>query len=90
MATPPPSHGRSVPLESPGVGSSFDDFLVTEGLLADCDTAARERITRWQQANPGAQAPTLRSLLAQCDHTLPPSVEEREWLDSPAVGRELI
>ena len=32
----------------------------------------------------------LEELLAQCDFSLEMSAEEREWLDAPAVGRELI
>ena len=30
----------------------------------------------------------LSELLAQCDPTLPITVEEREWLDAGAVGLE--
>jgi antitoxin ChpS len=30
----------------------------------------------------------LEDLLAQCDWTQATSAEEREWLDSPAVGQE--
>ena len=33
---------------------------------------------------------TLRELLDQCDFSIPMSHEDREWLDAPAVGRELI
>jgi addiction module RelB/DinJ family antitoxin len=33
---------------------------------------------------------TLDELLAQCDPKAPISKEEREWLDTPRVGRELI
>ena len=33
---------------------------------------------------------TLDELLAQCDFTIPMSDEEREWLDMPAVGREIV
>lgn len=33
---------------------------------------------------------TLDELLAQCDAEAPLSVEEREWLNSPPVGRELL
>lgn len=33
---------------------------------------------------------TLAELLAASDYSKPQSAEEREWLDSPAVGRELI
>ncbi|MBK8815029.1 MAG: antitoxin [Methylococcaceae bacterium] len=30
----------------------------------------------------------LSDLLAQCDHSLPLTVEEQEWLETPAVGLE--
>ena len=33
---------------------------------------------------------TLAELLAASDYTQPPSDEDREWIDAPAVGRELI
>jgi len=33
---------------------------------------------------------TMAELLAASDYTQPRSAEEQEWLDSPAVGRELI
>ncbi len=33
---------------------------------------------------------TLDELLAQCDPTAPFSEEDREWVNSPPVGRELI
>ncbi len=33
---------------------------------------------------------SLDELLSQCDFSQPMSEEEREWIDSPAVGRELI
>jgi antitoxin ChpS len=33
---------------------------------------------------------TLDELLAQCDPNAPLNEEDREWLDSPPVGRELI
>jgi len=33
---------------------------------------------------------TLDELLSQCDFDQPVSAEEREWLDAPAVGREVI
>ncbi len=33
---------------------------------------------------------TLAELLAASDHGEPPSPEEREWLDAPAVGREVL
>jgi antitoxin ChpS len=32
----------------------------------------------------------LEDLLKECDYSLPMSEEDREWLDSPPVGRELI
>ena len=33
---------------------------------------------------------TLDELLAQCDPSAEPSEQEREWLDAPAVGREVL
>lgn len=33
---------------------------------------------------------TLAELLAASDHSQPQPVEEREWIDAPAVGGELI
>jgi antitoxin ChpS len=33
---------------------------------------------------------TLDELLAQCDPSAELSTQEREWLDAPAVGREVI
>ena len=33
---------------------------------------------------------TIEELLAQCDPNAPITDEEREWLDAPAVGREMI
>lgn len=33
---------------------------------------------------------TLEELLAQCDFDAPLSEEEREWLNDPPVGREII
>ncbi len=31
---------------------------------------------------------TLAELLAASDYTVPPSEEDRAWIDAPAVGRE--
>ncbi len=33
---------------------------------------------------------TLEELLAQCDLDVPFSEEDREWMDAPSVGREII
>jgi antitoxin ChpS len=33
---------------------------------------------------------TLQELLDQCDYSIPMDEEEREWLDAPRVGHELI
>jgi antitoxin ChpS len=33
---------------------------------------------------------TLDELLAQCDPSVEPTPQEREWLDAPAVGDEVI
>lgn len=41
-------------------------------------------------ANSSRQCYKLQELLAQCDESADYSQEEREWLDSPAIGRELL
>jgi len=33
---------------------------------------------------------TMAELLAASDYSQPQSVEDREWVDAPAVGRELL
>lgn len=33
---------------------------------------------------------TMAELLAESDYSHPQPIEEREWVDAPAVGRELI
>ena len=39
--------------------------------------------------NPGPSY-TLEELLAASDYSTPMTPEEREWIDAPAVGRELV
>ncbi len=41
-------------------------------------------------ARPTQKRYTLAELLARCDLSKPISAEEREWIDAPAVGRELL
>jgi hypothetical protein len=36
----------------------------------------------------GLARPALKSLLAECDPTVPRSIEEQAWLDMAPVGRE--
>lgn len=38
----------------------------------------------------GKRRYTLDELLAQCNPDAPMTPEEREWVDAPAVGREII
>jgi antitoxin ChpS len=33
---------------------------------------------------------TLAELLVSSDYSLPQTAEEREWIDTPAAGRELL
>ncbi len=33
---------------------------------------------------------TMDELLAKCDFSQPPTPEDREWIDAPPVGRELL
>ena len=41
-------------------------------------------------ARPTQKRYTLAELLAQCDFSKPMSTNEREWIDAPAKGRELL
>jgi hypothetical protein len=46
-------------------------------------------LKKWQDSLDDYSATELDGLLAQCNPTAPISAEEREWLDAPAVGREI-
>jgi antitoxin ChpS len=49
--------------------------------------AENGRIVAAPQARPKY---TLDELIAQCDLNAPWSEQEREWMDAPSVGREII
>ncbi|KAF0248063.1 MAG: hypothetical protein FD167_2537 [bacterium] len=53
------------------------DLSITNGCLIAKPTSKRPRYT-------------LAELLANCDSSVPMTSEEREWLDTEAVGEELI
>ena len=36
---------------NPYIGSSFDDFLVEEGILEDCTQFAINQVSEWQESN---------------------------------------
>ena len=42
------------------------------------------------EAPTGKSRYSLSELIQQCDTTVPPSDEDREWLDAPAAGREAL
>jgi len=54
----------------------------TVGLAVD-----GERLIMQPQTRPRY---TLAELLASCDYSQPMPPEDREWIDAPAVGRELL
>ena len=60
-------------------GLTLEDWL---GMLAAPETSpgARHRARRYK----------LDELVAQCDLSAAPSVEDRAWLDAPPVGREAL
>jgi antitoxin component of MazEF toxin-antitoxin module len=43
-----------------------------------------------QEIRPRRSRYTLDELVEQCDPEAPLSAEDREWMDSPAVGREAL
>jgi hypothetical protein len=72
------------------IGSNVDAFLAEEGLLCAATAAARERVERWRHAHPTAPVMSLADLLSVSDFSTPATACQREWLDAPAVGREVL
>ena len=65
-------------------------FLETLGLAANSKvevTIEDGRLITIPRARPKY---TLEELLAQCDPDAPWSEEEREWMDAPSVGNEIV
>ena len=65
-------------------------FLETLGLAANSKvevTIEDGRLITIPRARPKY---TLEELLAQCDLDAPWSEEEREWMDTPSVGNEIV
>jgi hypothetical protein len=50
----------------------------------------RATVAELFKAAPRQRRYTLADLLAESDYSQPQTTEDREWLDAPAVGRELI
>jgi antitoxin ChpS len=59
-------------------------------LQADATVALAVEGERLIVESPPKPRYTLTELLAQCDPNAPLSEEDREWLDSGPVGRELL
>jgi antitoxin ChpS len=59
---------------------------LTEGSRVELDTDAAGRII----VTPLRRRYSLDELLAQCDPEAPLSDEDREWLDAPRCGDELL
>ena len=65
-------------------------FLETLGLAANSKvevTIEDGRLITIPRARPKY---TLEELIAQCDLDAPWSEEEREWMDTPSVGNEIV
>ena len=49
-----------------------------------------QAVRHGQAEQPGVGNLPMAELLAASDYSQPQTAEEREWVDAPAVGRELI
>lgn len=75
----------------------LEPFFITEEIEKQMIAAGylfepppRVCLPRTETAKPVRPRYTLDELLAQEDYSQPLSAEEREWIDAPPVGRELI
>ncbi len=67
-------------MSNPHIGSSFDDFLAEDGLLAECQAEAMKRVIAWQideylkreGVNKSAFAKLLGTSRSQLDRLLDP------------------
>src|SRR5436190_326170 len=72
------------PVKQEHIGSTFDDFLKQEGLLAQCEAGALKRVVVWQ-TDPKCQKSRRHAVLALHDSTLQLAVsEESHSLASPS------
>ncbi len=65
--------------------SILEEWSLAAGATVGMDVEAGRLIVQ-----PRKPKYTLEELLAQCEGDQEITAEEREWLDSPPVGRELI
>lgn len=63
---------------------------MNDGEWDGCMMWAGVIILAGQYLQQSRKRPTLDELLSQCNPDAPMTPEEREWVDAPAVGRELI
>lgn len=72
------------------VGSSFDDFLKEEGLLAECEAGALKRVVTWQLAQEMRRRRISRAALAGRMKTARSSVDRLFADNASAVSLELL
>ena len=75
--------GNSMALRIPAV--TMRAWGIEEGRLVALTVEGGALVAR-----PTQKRYTLAELLAQCDFSKPMSANEREWIDAPAKGRELL
>jgi antitoxin ChpS len=68
--------------------AAMNELGISSGSALDVEVRDGELILRPTQKRTGRIG--LAARLAMCDFTKPMSETEREWLDSPRVGREEI
>ena len=72
------------------IGSNFDDFLVQEGLLADCEAGALKRVVAWQLSQEMKRLRISRTALAGRMKTTRPAIDRLFADNDSAVSLQLL
>jgi antitoxin HicB len=72
------------------LGSDFDDFLAQEGLLAECEAGARQRVVTWQIAQEMKRRRISRAALAKLMKTPRSSIDQLLAGNGSIISLELL
>ena len=72
------------------IGSDFDDFLRDEGLLAECEAGAFQRVVTWQLEQEMKRRRVSRATLASRMKTDRPTLDRLFAADESTVSLQLL
>ena len=72
------------------IGSDFDDFLRDEGLLAECEAGAFQRVVTWQLEQEMKRRRVSRATLASRMKTDRPTLDRLFASDASTVSLQLL